>query len=162
MAKLVGTNVNAPVVPNSDVDTYATHSDEYGKGGYRAVNTVAERDAISYERRSIGMEVRVLTGEDAGVYYLESFSGDDFEGVIDQSWVRASEGGSGTGGEKEVYSGYYESGDFFLLKEDGSGYIVAEKISGVIYLDVRSGYSYHYNEESASFEKINTLSWTEV
>lgn len=163
MAKLVGTNVNAPIVPGSDTDTYATHFDEYGKGGYRAVNTIAERDSISYERRSIGMEVRVLTGEDAGVYYLESFSGDDFEGVTAQSWVKASEGGgSGTSGSKEVYSGYYESGDFFLLKEDGSGYVVAEKISGVIYLDVKSGYSYHYDEESASFEKINSLSWTEV
>lgn len=162
MAKLIGTNINAQIVPNWPDDTYPTHSDEYGKGGYRAVNTIEERDSISYERRSIGMEVRVLSGEGAGVYFLKSFEGDIIEGkVTAQEWELVVSPGAGSS-EKEVYSGYYESGDFFLLKKDGSGYIVAEKISGVIYLDIRSGYSYHYNEESASFEKINTLSWTEV
>lgn len=87
MAKrLVGTNLNAPIVPNYDSDTYATHSDTYGIGGYRAVNTIEDRDAITFERRSIGMEVRVLSGEGAGIYCLKSFEGDIFNGVTSQVW----------------------------------------------------------------------------
>ena len=84
--KLVGTNLNAPIVPNYEVDTYATHADIYGVGGYRAVNTIEERDAITFERRSIGMEVRVLSGEGAGLYCLKSFDGNVFDGVTSQVW----------------------------------------------------------------------------
>ena len=164
MAKLVGTNVGAPLVPGYSEDTYATHSEEYGKGGYRAVQTIAERDAISYERRSIGMEVRVMTGEEAGVYYLESFDGDDLDGVTSQSWVKvtADVADDDNGGAKEVYAGHFEDGSFFLESEDGSSLVPVDGIKGVLYLDLSTGYTYHYNEDSKAFEKINTLSWTEV
>jgi len=36
-------------------DTYPTHIDELGKGGYRSVANIQARDAISVERRSIGI-----------------------------------------------------------------------------------------------------------
>jgi len=52
------------ICPSDSTDTYPTHKAEYGKGGYRSVTTIAERDAIPEDRRSPGMQVYVMdTGE---------------------------------------------------------------------------------------------------
>lgn len=59
MAELKGTQVAAIVVPFTDADKYATHDAEYGKGGFRSVSTIADRDAIPVERKTEGMIVRV-------------------------------------------------------------------------------------------------------
>lgn len=59
MANLKGTNVAALIVPFTDQDTYATHDAKYGKGGFRSVQTVTERDAIPNERKDIGMIVHI-------------------------------------------------------------------------------------------------------
>lgn len=59
MAELKGTQVAAIVVPFTDADKYATHDAEYGKGGFRSVETIALRDAIPTERKTKGMVVRV-------------------------------------------------------------------------------------------------------
>ena len=59
MADLKGTNVAALIVPFTDQDSYATHDAKYGKGGFRSVQTIAERDAIPAERKEIGMVVYV-------------------------------------------------------------------------------------------------------
>lgn len=59
MAKLKGTQVAAIVVPFTDADKYATHDAEYGKGGFRSVSTIEDRDAIPVERKTEGMIVRV-------------------------------------------------------------------------------------------------------
>ena len=165
MAKLVGTNVGAQIVPGLDTDTYATHSDEFGKGGYRAVQSIEDRDAISFERRSLGMEVRVL---DSGVvYYLESFSGNEFDGVTEQVWKIATtniSGGEGDGSgnsEKEVFMGFLRDGKFWKLDENGDEVEIEGKI-GCLYLDTNTSITYHYNESRRSFDKINTLSWVEV
>lgn len=56
---LQGTNVISMIVPTNHADTYATHDSIYGKGGWREVNTIAERDAIPAERRRRGMVVFV-------------------------------------------------------------------------------------------------------
>ena len=160
MAKLIGTNINAQVVPNLDNDTYPTHSDEYGKGGYRAVNTIEERDSISYERRSIGMEVRVLSGEGAGVYFLKSFEGDEFDGVTSQEWELVVSPGAGSS-EKEVYSGYlHTDGKFYQNQPDGASPMEIPGIQGALYLDMETGITYRF--DGNSFEKINTLSWIDV
>ena len=58
MALIPGTNVAAPIVPGSTDDVFPTHDAQYGRGGYRAVANVTERDAIPAERRSAGMAVR--------------------------------------------------------------------------------------------------------
>ena len=162
MAKLVGTNVGAPVVPGLDSDTYATHLEEYGKGGYRSVQTIEDRDAITYERRALGMEVRVLTGEGAGVYYLESFDGDDLDGVTSQSWVKVTADSPSEGGAKEVYAGSLLDDIFYVESEDGLSQIPVEGKKGVLYLDLASGITYHYNEETRDFEKLNVLAWNEA
>ena len=59
MEELKGTNVAAPVVPFTSEDKYATHDARYGKGGFRSVATIAERDAIPADRKTEGMVVRV-------------------------------------------------------------------------------------------------------
>lgn len=59
MAELKGTNVAATVVPFTSDDKYATHDAEYGKGGFRSVGTIAERDSIPVDRKTEGMVVRV-------------------------------------------------------------------------------------------------------
>lgn len=56
---LQGTNIISMIVPTNHADTYATHDSFYGKGGWREVNTIAERDAIPQERRRQGMVVFV-------------------------------------------------------------------------------------------------------
>lgn len=66
MAELKGTQVAAIVVPFTDADKYATHDAEYGKGGFRSVETIAKRDAIPTERKAKGMVVRV---NDTGLHY---------------------------------------------------------------------------------------------
>lgn len=61
MSSIKGTNVLAPVVPFDTTDTHASHEARYGKGGYRSVADIAERDAIPALRREAGMLVCVLT-----------------------------------------------------------------------------------------------------
>lgn len=59
MTAIQGTNVAAPLAPFDTQDTYPTHDATYGKGGWRSVATIAERDAIPVPRRTKGMCVRV-------------------------------------------------------------------------------------------------------
>lgn len=66
MAELKGTQVAAIVVPFTDSDKYATHDAEYGKGGFRSVDTNAKRDAIPADRKVKGMVVRV---NETGLHY---------------------------------------------------------------------------------------------
>lgn len=50
MSDLKGTNIAAPVVPFTDQDIYPTHDSLYGRGGWREVDTIEERDAIPAAR----------------------------------------------------------------------------------------------------------------
>lgn len=59
MADIKGTNVASKIVPYTTSDNYATHDEEYGRGGYRTVNTVTEMNAIPADRRKEGMLVYV-------------------------------------------------------------------------------------------------------
>lgn len=56
---LPGTNVTSCIVPCTEDDNYATHDSIYGKGGWREVRTIEERNAIPMERRKLGMPVYV-------------------------------------------------------------------------------------------------------
>lgn len=62
MAAIKGTNVIAPVVPLDTTDVHPSHEARYGKGGYRTVATLVERDAIPAPRREAGMLVYVSAG----------------------------------------------------------------------------------------------------
>ena len=68
MAEIRGTNVIAPVVPFSTTDVHPSHEARYGKGGYRTVATIVERDAIPAPRLEAGMLVHVVA--EATAYQL--------------------------------------------------------------------------------------------
>jgi hypothetical protein len=70
MSSIKGTNVLAPVVPFDTTDAHASHEARYGKGGYRSVADIAERDAIPQLRREAGM--LVLTLSDGIVWRLNN------------------------------------------------------------------------------------------
>jgi hypothetical protein len=70
MAKIKGVNVIAPVVPFDTTDVHPSHEARYGKGGYRTVATLVERDAIPAPRREAGMLVFVAS--DGKAYQLGS------------------------------------------------------------------------------------------
>lgn len=78
MAELKGVNVAAAIVPFTTDDDYPTHLSEYGKGGWREVFTMLDRNAIPLKRRTIGMAVYVL--ENKKLYILQS-------GFTDDCWV---------------------------------------------------------------------------
>lgn len=63
MSAIQGTNVIAPVVPFDTADVHPSHEARYGKGGYRTVATLVERDAIPAPRREAGMLVFVAADE---------------------------------------------------------------------------------------------------
>lgn len=54
-----GIKINSSIVPNSSLDTYPTHLEEYGQGGYRSVDTLEDLISIPEERKKEGMLVYV-------------------------------------------------------------------------------------------------------
>lgn len=68
--KINGTAIPSAIVPTDTADTYATHFEQYGNGGYRTVATIAERDAIPLDRLKVGMKVLVMI--EKNIYYLKS------------------------------------------------------------------------------------------
>lgn len=65
MSSIRGTNVIAPVVPFDTTDTHPSHEARYGRGGYRSVADIGERDAIPALRREAGMLVWVVNTRQA-------------------------------------------------------------------------------------------------
>lgn len=88
MADIKGTNVASKIVPYTTSDNYATHDEEYGRGGYRTVNTVAEMNAIPADRRKEGMLVYVKNDK-----YYRLNSSNTFE----DAGIGSSGGGGGSG-----------------------------------------------------------------
>ena len=78
MENLTGTNVAAPIVPFTSSDQYATHKAKYGKGGWRTVDTLAERNAIPDSRREELMIVAVRA--DGKTYQLKG-------GIHNNDWT---------------------------------------------------------------------------
>lgn len=70
MSKINGHPIGATIVPTDTADVYATHTEQYGQGGYRTVETIAERDAITLDRLKVGM--KVLVRNEKNIYYLKS------------------------------------------------------------------------------------------
>lgn len=83
--ELNGTRVCSTVVPFTADDTYATHDEKYGKGGYRTVNSIEERNSIPYDRRSIGMLVNVTN---VGIYKLAT--NPNTANTTDSNWTAFS------------------------------------------------------------------------
>ncbi len=79
---------------------YPTHLDNLGKGGYRSVANIAERDAISTDRRKAGMLVYVSAGTAAevGFYQLLGNADDLVPATLADpaNWVKVLTNGTGT------------------------------------------------------------------
>ncbi len=98
-------------------DSYPTHLASLGKGGLRAVATIAERNAIPIERREQGMQVYVQSENMVYTWYSEDLTGN-------ASWIRTS-----------IFTNtliFFKSLDFglgtnkldFIVPEAGSGYVL--------------------------------------
>lgn len=65
---------------NSELDVYPTHEAKFGKGGYRTVANISERDNIPFERCEEGMLVTVLedktNNNETTTYILKQHSRD--------------------------------------------------------------------------------------
>lgn len=70
MTAIPGTNVASRIVPFDTADTFATHLDKYGRGGYRVVADISERDSITEPRQKEGMLVYVVSTQET--YRLDS------------------------------------------------------------------------------------------
>ena len=60
MAILGSVAITGFVAPTSELDIYPSHKALYGHGGYRTVQTIIDRDAITEQRREEGMVVYVV------------------------------------------------------------------------------------------------------
>ena len=86
MAKLYGTLVADKIVPTDSQDTFPTHDEEYGLGGFRTVFDLSHRDLISMDRRKEGMLVFCLS--DRSLYQL-------IGGVENTNWIKFNNGYAG-------------------------------------------------------------------
>lgn len=66
------------VAPTDDADTFPSHTEEWGRGGYRTVSDTTERNAIPAGRRKEGMRVYVISNSTE--YTLGS-------GLLDADWA---------------------------------------------------------------------------
>lgn len=84
MAKIAGTNLAAAVVPFTTEDVIATHHAQYGKGGYRTVETNADLDKIPAQRLEVGMAVYV---EDESKIWILNSRADNGTGTLVNDWI---------------------------------------------------------------------------
>lgn len=85
MAKIPGVPITGQIVPTDTNDNYATHSDEYGKGGYRSITDVDARNNIPNERRKLGMKVYCIAEDQHFI----------LKDTLDNSGWQVDQGGSG-------------------------------------------------------------------
>ena len=98
MSNIQGINVAAPVVPYTTTDIFPTHFASYGKGGWRTVNTLVDRDSIPFDRLELSMIVVVLSATfgQKKKYELTGLVGDI--NVWTPTWTELSVAGSVTWG----------------------------------------------------------------
>jgi len=86
MAQIPGSiPITGKVAPTDTTDTFATHVDVFGEGGYMTVADQAEREAITTERRKQGMAV--FQNDTNEMYILQ-------DGVANSNWTLFSGGSS--------------------------------------------------------------------
>jgi len=92
---LQGINLTDSIVPGTPGDNFPTHYDIYGKGGYRSVLDINQRNEIPLQRRSEGMIVR--TNINNKLWMLNG-------GTTDLNWVEISLTGSLINRNELVYT----------------------------------------------------------
>lgn len=109
---LKGTKVVSAIVPTSRLDQYPTHYAEFGKGGYRSVATIADRDNIPEQRRELGMKVYVI--ETKTEYTLE-------DSLDNSNWIVKGSSNGENGPIGELVS---PDGTVFLISVTNEGRLV--------------------------------------
>ena len=92
MAPIPGSvRVTGFIAPSDSTDTYAAQDEMYNRGGWRTVADIVARNAITPDRRKVGMIVRVLNagGMIEKFYTLVG-------GIADINWVEQVFSGGGT------------------------------------------------------------------
>ena len=118
MAQIPGSvPLTGKVAPTDTTDTFATHVDIYGEGGYMTVADQTEREAITTERRKQGMAV--FQNDTNEMYILQ-------DGVTNADWVLFS-GGSGASDLQSVLEG----GSQFAKPNGYTGGVLSINYSGV-------------------------------
>lgn len=117
------------MAPSDSEDTYATHDEIYGRGGWRTVADITARDAITSDRRIVGMVVRVLDSDGLGNQAFYTLSG----GITNSDWIEDEfGGGTWSGAYRTIFSASsvtLTDGYEFTLVEDipstteGIGYV---------------------------------------
>lgn len=82
------------IAPTDSSDVYAVTDSQYNKGGYREVATLIERDAITNERRRIGMMVYVQS-EDKSYYLKDGIGNINWTEFVSGGIVPVNRGGTG-------------------------------------------------------------------
>lgn len=93
MAKITGTTIIDTIVPPATTSTFPTHDSQYGKGGWRELNSWEELRLIPRDRMRAGMAVSII-GE--GPYILKSM-GTNYDEDVWQP-VRGEKGDPGARG----------------------------------------------------------------
>ena len=101
--KILGTNLAGPIVPFTTDDKYPTHYAQYGKGGFRCVETESDLESIPVMRREVGMLVYVISSKYAYQWNGNKYS--DWRKNWDKSKI---------GGGVEKIEGFIDD----LTKED--------------------------------------------
>lgn len=163
-----GVKVPANIIPTSTSDTYPTHHANFGRGGYKTVNSLEERNNIPIDRLTLGTEVRVTLADGTStVYYISKMpdtinnnsTGKDCEwtlveaGGLDEEALDALKGKPGGLAELDadgkvpekqsrsvIFRGYYVDE---LLFNSLSGQPHAY-IENAIYIDSKTGHMYSY------------------
>ena len=123
--------VTGPIGTTSSTDTYATHLDYLGYGGYRAVADITTRNAISAQRRTFGMMVYV---QSTGATYVLTSSaaggGHSTDPTDNLNWILQ-------GGGAAIGSPVSGAAANLLLYTDASGNLTQNAPSG--------GVAYEFN-----------------
>lgn len=141
MATLPGTNVAAKIVPFDSNDTFATHDEKYGLGGFRSVANQAERDSITSLRLKTGMLVYQL---DENKYYRLTSTVQP----ISANWIETFVGTGSGGGDITRAEVAYISGNL----QQQINNISSPSLSAYTLLVMTSDISGYLNN------KINTIS----
>lgn len=169
-SEINGVKVPANIIPTSTSDTYPTHHANFGRGGYKTVTSIEERDSIPVDRLTLGTEVRVtLVDGTSTVYYVSklpinitnSSTGKDCEwtlvesGGLDEEALEALKGKPGGLAELDadnkvpvsqsraiIFRGTYISETQFN-SNNGEPHVGMEN---AIYIDNRNGKMYSYTD----------------
>jgi len=132
------------IAPTDSTDTYAVHDDAYGRGGWRTVANITERNTISADRRKLGMAVRVLNdgyGSQKNYTLLSGLENADWEEdlignrSIDSDTTYYVDGDNGN----DSYTGlsWIQAKKTFSFLYSKDGYAIPREVNAIVTIKTR-------------------------